>query len=177
MDQFFKRGKEMSGKILREVIDPALKMLDSEYGIRATDNSRAMLYAIGLQESALKLRYQVLESGNKGPARGLWQFEHGGGVMGVITHRSTSEAAQHFCLKRIETFVSRDVWQSLEFDDILACIFARLLLWTDPRGLPSPILSASDESWNYYQRNWRPGRPHPENWKANWAESLRVVLG
>ena len=49
----------------------------------------------------------------------------------------------------------RRVYQAFEHDDVLAAIFARLLLWTDPYSLPK--LGDADGAFNLYIRTWRPG--------------------
>jgi hypothetical protein len=68
---------------------------------------------------------------------------------------------------------NRDVWLALETDDILAARLARLLLWTDPR--PLPVRGDAAAGWNYYIRNWRPGKPHPQTWGAFWREAEALV--
>lgn len=117
-----------------------------------------MLVAIGLQESGFLTRRQY---GN-GPARGYWQFEAGGGVKGVMTHPNTTSYAAAICAARGVPFERAKVWSALETDDVLAVVFARLLLWSDPK--PLPALTEPDAAWNLYLRTWRPGKPHPEKW-------------
>ncbi len=162
-------------KILHDVIDPALSTIEDCFGVPKSNSSRAMLIAIGLQESLLKHRYQVLQGGGKGPARGLWQFEKGGGVKGVLTHARSAPAAKFFCMEEIGTTELERVWAELECNDFLACIFARLLLLTDPKPLPMPGDVCADEAWRCYERNWRPGKPHPEKWAANWQKAINLV--
>lgn len=128
---------------------------------------RALIMAICLQESGLVHRAQVVAGGGKGPARGLAQFELGGGVRGVMTHPASRELAAQVCLdRRIGGATSSVVWAELERDDVLAFAFARLLLLTDPR--PLPELGDQAGAWAYYVRNWRPGQPHPNRWPANY---------
>jgi hypothetical protein len=156
--------------ILAEAIEPALEMLPAGMD---TPQARVMLLAIGLQESALEHRYQVLKGGRKGPARGLWQFERGGGVVGVLTHKASRKLAQEICDHREVPAVSYEVWRALEHDDTLAAAFARLLLWTDP--LPLPGVNDEAGAWDLYARVWRPGRPHPSRWPANHKQAREVV--
>lgn len=169
----------MSRKILTDVINPALQKL-AAHGIPVSDAARAMLYAIGLQESILTLRYQQTQSGaGKSHARGLWQFESGGGVAGVLGHKSTASIAKHYANLHVgptgATVNQHAVWATLEFDDVLACIFARLLLWSDAKALPAPVAASQQEAWDYYIRNWRPGKPHESKWPANWKAALEVL--
>ena len=67
-------------------IGPALALMQPRF---YTPNAVHLLLAIGLQESGLCERCQIIDGGGKGPARGLWQFERGGGVVGVLTHPLT----------------------------------------------------------------------------------------
>jgi hypothetical protein len=69
-------------------------------------------------------------------------------------------------------FDDHPIWRALEGHDALATAFARLLLWTDPRTLPT----TQQAGWQYYLDNWRPGKPHPGAWPKHWAaanEALR----
>ena len=122
--------------------------------------------AIGQQESGYLVRRQY---GN-GPARGYWQFEEGGGVKGVMEHKSTAELARSVCHARGVPFVRRAVWEALETDDVLAAAFCRLLMWTDSGKLPT----TEADGWAMYARTWRPGRPHPDKWPASWKFGLSV---
>lgn len=122
--------------------------------------------AIGQQESGYLVRRQY---GN-GPARGYWQFEEGGGVKGVMEHKSTAELARSVCHARGVPFVRRAVWEALENDDVLAAAFCRLLMWTDSGKLPT----SEADGWAMYARTWRPGRPHPDKWPASWKFGLSV---
>lgn len=122
--------------------------------------------AIGQQESGYLVRRQY---GN-GPARGYWQFEEGGGVRGVMEHKSTADLARKVCHARGVPFVRRTVWEALETDDVLAAAFCRLLMWTDSGKLPTN----EAEGWAMYLRTWRPGKPHPEEWPASWKFGLSV---
>lgn len=122
--------------------------------------------AIGQQESGYLVRRQY---GN-GPARGYWQFEEGGGVKGVMEHKSTAELSRSVCHARGVPFVRRAVWEALETDDVLAAAFCRLLMWTDSGKLPT----TEAEGWAMYARTWRPGKPHPDKWPASWKFGLSV---
>lgn len=138
----------------------------------------ALLLAIGLQESRLQFRAQLL-AGNldrKGPARGLWQFERMGGVHGVMMHPSTRFEATRACRIRHIPWEVSQIHAALEYDDVLAATFARLLLWSDPHHLPELDASAQD-AWLYYTANWRPGKPHRETWDAYWSQAVNFVKG
>ena len=102
-------------------IDAALALLPPKMD---SVEARVLLLAIALQESGFKSRRQY---GN-GPARGYWQFEAAGGVIGVLAHHSTASRARIVCGLRDVKPVVQDVHAALEFDDVLAAAFARLLL-------------------------------------------------
>ena len=157
--------------ILADAIEPALALLPAGMD---TPQARVMLLAIGLQESGLEHRYQVLNGGRKGPARGLWQFERGGGVVGVLTHKASRKLAQEVCAHRGVPAASYEAWQALEHDDVFAAAFARLLLWTDP--LPLPHVNDQTGAWGLYERVWKPGKPHPDRWPANHRQAREAVL-
>lgn len=137
----------MSAEI-RIAIDDALAALPPRMTSPA---ALVMLWAIGLQESNLTYRRQ---HGN-GPARGLWQFERGGGVRGVLTHPASRSEALRACDRADVPALEWDVWNELESNDVLAATFARLLLWTDPHALP--VVGDAETAWELYLRTWRPG--------------------
>jgi len=117
-------------------------------GAMDTPPARAMLLAIGLQESKFQHRRQV-----GGPAHGFWQFEQGGGVAGVLGHASTGALARAMCSEMIYTPDAAMVYDAISDNDVLACCFARLLLWTLP-GLMAPR-GAPSRAWDaYFARAW-----------------------
>lgn len=141
-------------EVITNIIQPAVKLLPALDSYR----SRVMLLTIGQTESAFIYRRQI-----RGPARGFWQFEKIA-VLDVLTRRATSCLAQAVCAHRgVEDDPTR-VYAALEKDDILACAFARLLLYTDRKALPS--LADSEGAYKYYIRVWKPGKPHPDKWNA-----------
>lgn len=153
--------------VAENAIDEAMAILPAGMD---TPRARVLMRAIGLQESRFTHRAQVVDGGGKGPARGFWQFERGGGVKGVLTHPQTKRLAQSVCLARGVEADPRSVWLALETDDTLAAAFARLLLWSDPK--PLPELGESEEAWECYTRNWRPGKPHIKTWAALYQDAL-----
>lgn len=129
-----------------------------------------MVLSIVYQESQGIYRRQL---GN-GPARGLAQFELGGGVKGVMTHPASKDLAAEVCVKRgVDPGNYRQVWAALEVDDVLALALARLLLWTDSQPLPTN----QADGWLAYTRVWRPGKPHPDKWSQSWATARGVMDG
>lgn len=159
---------------IKRAINNALGMLPMKMD---TLSARVQVYAIGYQESDFEVRRQ---RGN-GPASSFWQFERGGGIVGVMTHRSSAGFARDVCMSRDVPFDSKAIWTAMLKDDVLGAAFARLLLWTDPRPLPAvpdritPTDAEASLSWQYYERNWRPGRPRPEHWAENYAKALEEV--
>lgn len=165
--------RQLLDNTTRSALGPALRLLPASMD---TPEARVMLLAIGLQESRLKSRWQIVDKRRpevRGPARGLWQFERGGGVIGVLTHPATRELAHQVCDARGITSSARPVWTWLAEDDVLAAAFARLLLWTDPK--PLPALGRGGEAWALYLRTWRPGKPHASTWNGLYAQALAAV--
>lgn len=130
----------------------------------ASDEATAMLLAIGYQESRFEHRTQV-----GGPARGYWQFEQMGGVTGVLGHERTRHHAAEAlaALHYPATVTPWAVYEAIAHNDVLACVFARLLLWTLP--WPLPRADQPEDGWRQYLAAWRPGKPHAHTWRQAWA--------
>lgn len=153
-------------QIITKILSPGLAMLPLAMD---SGKARVQLLAMTLQEDPKQLRRQM---GN-GPARGLWQFERGGGVKGVMGHHATTGHAHRLCVERGVAWDAAAIWARLEFDDLLACGFARLLLYSDPK--PLPAMDDAGAGWDLYMRTWRPGRPRPEKWPGNHAAARRAL--
>lgn len=161
--------------VLQEYINPALKLLPEKMD---SDAARVMMLAIGLQESRFAYTFQKVAGKpyEKGPAKGYWQFEVGGGVKGVMRHPATAQNARDLCLVRDVDFDPRAIHYALETDHILAAGLARLLLWADSKPLPN-LDATPQEAWECYAlRTWRPGKPHRETWDAFYAQAKAQVL-
>ena len=154
-------------QVIATAINPALALLPAKMD---TPAARVMLLATGLQESRFEHRRQM---GN-GPARSFWQMERGGGVVGVMTHAASKDLMQSLCVTRGVAFKALDIWNAIEFDDVLAAGAARLLYWTDSGKLPATTDTAA--AWALYLRTWRPGRPHPQTWPAYHRTARSALL-
>jgi len=153
--------------IIKHFINPGLSLLPEQMD---SLQARIMLVAIGLQESRFEHRRQI-----RGPARGFWQFEQGGGVRGVLNHNSTQRLAHEVCEKlRIAPGDHTEVYTAITYNDALACVFARLLLWTVPR--PLPRIGEFDTAWDYYIEAWRPGKPHRHTWNNLYLQAVEEVV-
>jgi len=141
------------------ILPAALSLLPTRMD---TPEARRMLLAIGLQESRFEHRRQI-----SGPARGFWQFERGG-VVGVIRHPATKDhlraavVALHYDAELADDDVG--LHATIEHNDVLAAVVARLNLWW----LPEPLATEPGEGWNQYLSAWRPGRPRHESWMVCW---------
>jgi hypothetical protein len=155
----------MNAGLLRELaIRPALRLLPPAM---SSIEAEAMLLAIGLQESRLAHRRQI-----GGPARSYWQFEFTG-CSGVLTHHASRDHAERLC-QQLDVYPRAGVVHAaLEYQDVLAAAFARLLLWTLPTSLPKR--EQADTAWQQYQSAWRPGKPHPQTWPELYALAWEVV--
>lgn len=153
------------GQLLHAAIMPALRLLPPRMD---TPAARTLMLAIAYQESGMRHRRQIV-----GPARGYWQFEAGGGVRGVLRHPASKLHAKYaldFLDYDPETSAA-DCHAVIEHNDVLAAVFARLLLWTDAEPLPTDAQGA----WELYLRTWRPGRPHPDKWAANFQKAKDAI--
>lgn len=151
--------------VARHVLPAAFALLPPQMD---SPQARAMLMAIGWQESRFSHRRQV-----EGPARGYWQFERDGGVVGVMRHAFTRYPAGRVLEVLGYPPERQAIYDALEHNDVLAACWARLLLWTDPRLLPqSP--ADQDEAWGAYLRTWRPGKPHQATWAAFYQRAWSV---
>lgn len=149
----------------RFVIQPTLALLGPRY---ESEEARALLIAIALQESALKHRRQM-----RGPARSWWQFETAG-IEGVMQHPASKvEAAGVLIICGYEGLYPMSIKTRSEHNDMLACAFARLLLWTLPARLPTRM--ESEMAWDQYLAAWRPGRPRSEKWQGNYDLAWATV--
>lgn len=149
---------------LKKVVEPGLLLLPDKMN---TVEAKAMLLAIGLQESRFEHRKQIW-----GPDHGFYQFEKNGGVKGVVKH----PAPNPFLATLDDTLGISEIYNQIINDDEMSTVFARLLLYTDPAPLPKLTCDPS-ESWKYYLRNWRPGKPHRETWDTFWGQAVRAVGG
>lgn len=142
------------------VIPAALSVLPVE--MRSPEAARLIL-AIGQQESGYRTRVQV-----GGPARGWWQFELAG-IAGVMGHPRSRPYLQPAitALGYRYTPTPFGFTQIIEHNDFVACVFARLLLWT----LAGPIPTTETASWTAYVAAWRPGKPRVDDWATSWAVS------
>ena len=144
---------------------PALRLLPPRMSSR---EAVAMLIAIGLQESRLRVRAQFAG----GPARGFLQFEERGGVYGVLHHHATHDMIRGVLDVLCYDHSVETSYEAIEHNDILACVYGRLLLWTHPMQLPAQ--GEPEAAWQYYLELWRPEKPRPDTWDAfytrAWAE-------
>lgn len=148
----------------------------------ASPEATAMLLAIIGQESNFEHRKQV----GGGPARGLLQFERGGGIRGVMTHPKTrvplNDALRALSFQA-EIGRSIELHEVVGFNDTVACVFARLLLYTLPA--PLPVCGEHDESFRQYLAAWNPGawtrgtpaerRALRERWDGNFTRAWAAV--
>jgi hypothetical protein len=136
------------------------------------------LLTIAKQESNWADRWQVIDRNRpnvKGPARGLLQFELGGAVKGVMTHRACRAYARQAVAAAGVAWNAREIWVALETHDDLALALGRVLLLSDPRPLPG--IGDVKGAWDCYVRNWRPGKPHPKDWPENYEAAAELIKG
>lgn len=158
----------MEPRVLYYDVVRSLQALEAWTGIKSDDRALVMLMAIAGQESAWAHRKQI-----GGPARSYWQFEKGGGVVGVLSHPATKDAIEAVCKALDIPCDTATVYEAMAWNDTLGACMARLLLYSDPRPLPAP--GEQDAAWEYYLRSWRPGMPHPQSWAARYAVAMDLA--
>lgn len=151
---------------IKNVVLPAVETLLPP--TMAGQRSRAMLLAIGMQESRFEYRRQI-----GGPARGFWQFEQGGGIKGVATHPATAGHLRKMLLVMQYDEALDTSYAAIEHNDTLAAVYARLLLWTLPDSLPES--TDPDGAWKQYVAAWRPGRPFRATWDSFYFQACAMV--
>lgn len=154
------------------ILSPALdRFRQHVHVIPVPRSAHIMLLAIAGQESAWVHRIQ----GGNGPAHGFWQFERMGAVHGVLANPKVGPIAASLCKDAYVEPNATAVWGffATATGDYLAAAFARLLLWTDPAPLPT----TQGDAWSCYVGLWRPGKPRPHDWPANYQAAVSALKG
>jgi hypothetical protein len=145
---------------LLRVIEPGLSLLPN---YMTSDAARVILMAIAIQESNIAARAQI-----GGPARGYWQFESAGVEAVLKQTPSLAQAVLDTCDIPLTSAAA-----AIEYNDPVACAFARLMLWYD--AAPLPPVSDTAGCYEYYLKNWRPGKPDESRWPTAFATAISTV--
>lgn len=138
------------------------------------------LLAIQLQEAPNQEQRQI-----GGPAVGIFQFEEGGGIAGVLRHPASRPYALSVCKALGVEPTKEAVYAALQStDNVLDAAFARLLLWTD--AAPLPAIGDVTGAWELYLRTWRPGAHSRgsetqraalrRKWSINYAKAMEAMV-
>lgn len=158
-------------RLYRVAILPAMAEL-SALGIPSTPYAWRFLLAIALQESNLMHRRQLTAGGEElGPASSFWQFEVGGGCRGVLAHAATGVLMTKMCDAYNVKADPLALWEAMRYNDVVAAMAARLLVYTLPGKLPA----TAEDGWSQYLAAWRPGKPHPDRWQNCWDVATKTV--
>lgn len=152
--------------VLAKVIVPALALLPSHMD---TPEARVLELAIMAQESGLRTRQQA-----GGPAHGLPQCERPI-LQLLLDNPASAQLVRALSQSRAIAAVASDMYWALLTDDIFGAGIGRLILWCDAN--PLPAVGAVSDGWDCYDRNWRPGKPRPADWPANYSAALAAVTG
>ena len=151
------------------IIKPTLELMHNHAGVPYNEYAENLLLAIALQESNLSARIQG--PNEAGPARGFWQFERIG-VEDVV--RRQRHALRAMCDLLVLPCETGKLHLMLAYNDAIACAIARLTLRIDPRSMGEA--TTEDGAWDYYIRNWRPGKPHRDRWaKTSWPTACATT--
>lgn len=154
---------------LHSIIRPTLSLMEQYVDIQRTIEAENLLLAIALQESALSARIQGPR--DAGPARSFWQFEKIG-VADVFQRQR--QPLRTMCDFLEIPFDLGKLHLVMAYNDMLACVISRLTLRIDPK--PLSDADTLEGAWEYYIRNWRPGKPHVNRWVENsWPVACRTT--
>lgn len=158
--------------LLDVVIRPTLAGMGPKFQSREAE---VMLVAIAHQESGIRYRRQIGADGKpmEHLARGLFQFERNGGVRGVLQHSTTKKAAEAAARALLYEPDAAVIHTAIADNDILATVWARLLLWTLPQ--PLPALGQEADAWHQYIAAWRPGKPHRDRWVQSYKLAMETA--
>jgi len=145
------------------VVEPGLALLP---GYMVSDRARVALMAIPGQESNWAARIQAAD----GPAHGYYQCEPV--AVAEVTNNAQTAGVFNSVLSTLD-LVGMSPYTAIQYNDPLACVVARLLLWADPAPLPS--VGDAEGCWQYYLRNWKPGKPDETRWGASYATACNTV--
>lgn len=154
-------------ELYRYVIMPACAWVN-----KPSERAAVILLSAAYQETKLEARVQ----GRGGPAHSLLQFEKGnatskGGLWGVFNHPASKSMARWMAATMLYNPDDlEEIHNAIVNNDLLAFGLGRLLLWTDPRELPE--IGNKGGAYEYYDRNWRPGKKRPQDWD----ESYQVAM-
>lgn len=153
----------MLDAIRRTILHPALALLPESLSGREAE---VLLLASGLAASGFQTRRDA-----RGPGRGYWRaLPDGVMVGGVLRAAQTRDLAVAVCDARQVPPIAERVYSALEHDDLLAAALARLLLWSDPAGLPS--LGDEAGAWACYQCHWAVDEAARRDWPAHYQRAL-----
>lgn len=162
------------------IVAPTLDYMAASPSINVpvSASARVLVMAIAGQESRWAARRQVgLQEyyPQKVGARGYWQCEStwGGPVAINDVLQKTPVQIAAACKALDISCDAHALYEACAWNDTIACIMARLKLWSDPA--PLPDYWDKGESWKYYLRNWQPGAPHPESWSGLHDQAMAAV--
>lgn len=145
---------------INNIINPTLRLMEQRAGIRYNAYAENLLLAIALQESNLMARIQG--PNDAGPARSFWQFEK----IGVVdVFQRQKQPLQVMCSALVLPCAPGQLHLMMAYNDAIACVIARLTLRLDHR--PLDVASTPSDAWDYYVKNWRPGKPHRDRWDGH----------
>ena len=162
----------------QRIVKPTHQLMADLVLMPSSPKADVLVMTIAGQESAWEHRRQIgigQYFPQKVGARGYWQFEStwGGPVaLNDVIQKSSLQLAAICAYLEIPSD-ELTLYEAIAWNDTLACAMARLMLWQDPK--PLPEVGDKVASWDYYNRNWRPGAPHPQTWPALYDKAVAAV--
>lgn len=157
-----------AAEFAKTILIPGLDFLAATVGMRPpnSDEAKVLLLAIAGQESG----WQNIPQGGGGPGRGPWQFEPE--TCEELRFNPASDLYYaRVCIKL--NIAPALTYNALIAHPNLAVALARLDLWCDPELLPA--IGAEQAAWMAYLRIWRPGKPRPHDWPANYSAAMAAL--
>jgi len=130
-----------------------------------TTPAEVLLLTIAGQESGWNSRTQF-----GGPAHSYWQFDPD--TVTLLQNNPVTGPILNTVCEALD-ISQGDIFTAMTWNDVLAMIMARLLLWANPNALP--LAGNPTEAYGYYIATWEPGDPRPDSWPALYAEVMAVV--
>jgi hypothetical protein len=159
--------------IYEKVVDQGLLFMDDILKGKGPVNdakARVLIMATWGQESSWTFRLQ-----NGGPARSYGMFERKGGLSNVMGNKTTLNWLTMIC-NELDIPVSQTVvFEAMAWNDDLAVAMTRFNYYLVPS--PIPALGKQDDAYHYYDNRWGPGTKRPQDWPANYQESMIVATG
>lgn len=159
------------------IIKPSREILNEFWTDKHPSEADVELLAIAQQESGCCNRFQRLASGYPGTARSLWQIETNTCSAVLVRWPALRQCLSRIWIKEgdhvFAALLSDPLHPWLAWSDMAAFWTARGILALDPA--PLPAIGDIQGAWDCYIKNWRPGKPRLNDWRASYEIALDAI--